>query len=375
MIVTFLLAGSGLRIVLSYPAVETRHWALLGLVLWCCILTRHINAVFAAVLPTTIGVLMLGRFRAVFSRRESEGGRPQSDILRPARVCAISLAIGLASLLFATASTHLLCRRAGISWRPKFGYTFLWRLNFLEPMPSSERNALLDATAAKSTLPEAPRMFALLSASFSEPGGWDPQTFVRMARPLFSAPPHLEGQQVAFDLLLNDMGRAFLKPPSPPLRSVAIRDFAASTRLTEGEVARYLVATTNYFFSHPDQMPQCAKLATFRGPAGSLLELGECFYFRFWSWFSFRAWSVIWLIVLGLSVVLNRRQRVGLGRVIVYAVCLCLTGILMVLLNCFFAQMQPRFALPMMELLFVSLVILLGTILNAFAGDAVPAAL
>jgi hypothetical protein len=52
--------------------------------------------------------------------------------------------------------------------------------------------------------------------------------------------------------------------------------------------------------------------------------------------------------------------------VILFAACLSIVGIVMVLLNCFFAQLQPRFVLPMMELLLVSMMILLGLIFSGY---------
>ena len=52
--------------------------------------------------------------------------------------------------------------------------------------------------------------------------------------------------------------------------------------------------------------------------------------------------------------------------VILFAPWLCIVGMVMVLLNCFLAELQPRFVLPMMELLLVSIMILLGVILSGF---------
>ena len=45
LILILLLVGVGLRMVAAYPALKVRWWLLAGLLLCCCILTRHINAV------------------------------------------------------------------------------------------------------------------------------------------------------------------------------------------------------------------------------------------------------------------------------------------------------------------------------------------
>jgi len=54
--------------------------------------------------------------------------------------------------------------------------------------------------------------------------------------------------------------------------------------------------------------------------------------------------------------------------VILLAVCLCIVGVAMVLLNCFFAQLQPRYILPMMELLLLSVVILVGVLFSEYCN-------
>jgi len=58
----------------------------------------------------------------------------------------------------------------------------------------------------------------------------------------------------------------------------------------------------------------------------------------------------------------------GAGRStppILFAVCLWIVGMGMVLLNCFVAELQPRFILPMMELLLLSLMIVCGVLLGS----------
>jgi hypothetical protein len=42
----------------------------------------------------------------------------------------------------------------------------------------------------------------------------------------------------------------------------------------------------------------------------------------------------------------------------------------MVLLNCFVAQLQPRFILPMMELLLLSLMILIGVLFSGYESPS-----
>src|SRR4029453_1016763 len=59
-------------------------------------------------------------------------------------------------------------------------------------------------------------------------------------------------------------------------------------------------------------------------------------------------------------------SRLGHLHAYRFVVCLCIVGMVMGLLNCFFAQLQPRYILPMMELLLLSLVILLGVLFSGY---------
>jgi len=63
-----------------------------------------------------------------------------------------------------------------------------------------------------------------------------------------------------------------------------------------------------------------------------------------------------------MAIFLNRKSQADDGGVVLYAVILLAFGVTMVLLNCLFAEIQPRFALPMSELLILSMMILLGVI-------------
>ena len=75
----------------------------------------------------------------------------------------ISIATGLIGLFSATSVTDFLCWRAHTPWRSTFGYTFLWRFNFLEPMQPTSRRALLDLVASKCRL-QNPQLLELLAS-------------------------------------------------------------------------------------------------------------------------------------------------------------------------------------------------------------------
>jgi hypothetical protein len=127
----------------------------------------------------------------------------------------------------------------------------------------------------------------------------------------------------------------------------------------------YLFVTTDYVFDHADFAPQTARLKTFREPRTKLASAANQFYFRWWNPISFRLWSIICLLLLLMAVFMKEKAQTDDGRVVLYAVILFVFGVTMVLLNFFFSAIQPRFALPMMELLILSMMILLGVIFRA----------
>ena len=362
MILTLLLAGSGVRIMLRYPEIIARDWIIFTALFSCCVLTRHINSVLAALLPITVIALMLERrLRAFASHRKAI---PVEDFRfsKAAQLWLVSITAGLIGLLCATSLTHLLCWRTRTPWRSTFGYTFLWRLNFLETMQPTPRQTLLTNIASKCKLPESRQLLGVLDTWIDRNGRWEPSAFIREARPHLSS-TEMKFHSELFDRVLNEIAHAFLYPPVPPVRSAALADFSKAMRSHEGDIVQQLFLTTNYFFSHREKMPQCSRLKTFRQSRDQLIEASRLSYFHWWNLLSFRALAVIGVIILTCALVVDYKRGRRNTPLILFAACLCIVGIAMVLLNCFFAQLQPRFILPTMELLSVSIMILLGLIL------------
>jgi cell division protein FtsW (lipid II flippase) len=135
-------------------------------------------------------------------------------------------------------------------------------------------------------------------------------------------------------------------------------------KCSEGDIVQFLFVSTDYFFSHRDKMPQCSQLKTFREPRDRLAAARELSYFHWWNLLSFRAWSIFGLIILLSALVVDYKRGGQNTPLTLFAVCLWIVGIAIVLLNCFFAQLQPRYVLPMMELLLLSVMIFVGVLLS-----------
>jgi hypothetical protein len=368
MIVILLLAASGVRLMLRYPDIGARGWIIFAVLLAAASLTRHINCVLAAVLPTAMLLVMIERGLRLLAEDQHAIAVAKVQFPKLAKVWLISVATGLIGLILATNVTHFLCWRARTPWRSTFGYTFVWRLNFLETMQPNQRQELLDIIASKCRLPESRQLLDLLGNWMNRNKLWDPGAFIQEAH-FALTDPEMKFHSEKFDRVLNEIASGFLYPPITPLRSVAVVDFTAAMRSTEGELVRFLFVHTDYFFSHRDKMPQCSELKTFREPRDRLIAAGELQYFYWWNLLSFRTWSTFGLIVLLSALVVDYKRAGENMPLILFAVSLWIVGMAIVLLNCFLAQLQQRYILPMMELLLLSLIILCGVLFRGFESS------
>lgn len=368
MIVILLLAASGVRIVLRYPDIEALDWIIFTVLLAAASATRHINCVLAAVLPITITVILIVYGLTVLVQRKANPAA-NFQFSKRMRVWLMSVATGLVGLIGATTVTHLLCWRTHTPWRSTFGSTFIWRLNFLETMPVAQRDLLLNTIALKCKLPQSRQLLDVLDSWMDRNSEWSPAAFIREAHSDLPG-PEMKFHSEKFDRVLNEIAHAFLYPPAAPLRSIALTDFTRATQFREGDIVDYLFVTTDYFFSHRDKMPQCAQLKTFREPRDRLAAARELSYFHWWNLLSFRAWSILGLMALLSALVVDYKRGGQSTPPILFAVCLWIVGMGMVLVNCFVAELQPRFVLPMMELLLLSLMIVCGVLLRSLNHPA-----
>jgi len=365
MIVILLLAASGVRLMLRYPDIGARDWIIFTVLLAAASLTRHINCVLAAVLPAAMIVIMIERGLRLLAEHQDAIAVGKVQFPKLAKVWLISVTTGLIGLILATSVTHLLCWRARTPWRSTFGYTFVWRLNFLETMHPNQRQELLDITASKCRLPESRQLLDLLGDWMNRNKLWDPGAFIQEAHSVLTD-PEMKFHSEKFDRVLNEIASGFLYPPVAPLRSVALSDFTTATRSTESDIVQFLFVNTDYFFSHRDKMPQCSGLKTFREGRDRLVAARELSYFRWWDLLSFRVWSIFGVTLFLSALVVDYKRGGENTPLILFAVSLWVVGVAMGGLNCFFAQLQPRFILPMMELLLLSLIILCGVLLRGF---------
>jgi hypothetical protein len=369
MILVLLMGTTGLKIIRHSRTIPKIEWILFGLLLWLCILTRHINAALAAVLPLTFVLLSVCRLIGTrFARSQSVRRWHRLRWQQAFQNAAVAVAIGVSCIVLANASLRALCYVANIPYRSVVGFAFLGRLKFLAALPIEQRNQLLDQATKNTRSADVKNLISLLRNEFTgRTANWDIGAFKKSAQgSLFSPRGDLAGQQ-RFDSALNGMVRAFLWPPEKIFVRAVAADFKRSQQITIPEVVAFLFVTTRFYFSHRDVMPQCASLITFRDKNADQIfaVFRNHSYFRHPKKLAYDALLLLWLAFLALRVVIAKIRKREAADLSSYTAALVLVGLVMMFANCLLAVFQPRYTLPMWELAIISLAILLGGIADA----------
>jgi len=368
MVLVLLLGATGLRTVQSSREVRRKAWLVFGILLWSCILTRHINALLAVLLPAAF--FFLGTYYLIvllFTLTQAFRERRWLNVKSAFKEATIAVIVAITCVVLANASVRVLCYAARIPYYSTLGLSFLFRLKFLATLPPEKRNELLDEVAKHSSSADVRNVISLLRVSF--PAGisnWDVRDFNHKAKALLFT-PQSDPNGDKYPLLLNHVALAFLYPPNEIFLKAATADFKRSQEITIPDVVSFLFVTTRFYFSHRDAVPQCASLVTFRGKdaADVFAIFKKHSYFRHPKNLGYRAFLFFWLIGLALFLVIAKMRKQEAAGLASYAAALTAVGLLMMLANCVLAIFQPRYTLPMLELTIVSMFILFGVMMES----------
>jgi hypothetical protein len=112
MILLLLIGAAGLRIVRHPRSVPRKEWLLFGVLLWLCILTRHINAVLAALMPLTFLLLSAQRLTMIpFTRSQSLRRWRRLRSKQELQKAMLAVAVGISSIVLATFLCGVYARR------------------------------------------------------------------------------------------------------------------------------------------------------------------------------------------------------------------------------------------------------------------------
>ena len=331
-------------------------WYVLAIALCGCILSRQLNLCLVALLPAVfLAAWAQGRVVSF------PGHRREMNRLLTARYLQrafIATGVALSCLAVTTALPHNLARKTKFHPHSRIGFTFLWRLHFLDTLTPASRTALFEQIRLRARSNEVRRLVTTLEQLYLEGRGLDDNEFMQRGIKLFNGPMHWK----EFDLALNQQAFLFLWPPAAELIEAAKADFFAALKSPPTEVSSYLFDTTAYYFAHKEAMPDCANLVTFRGTDAAQISSmpTRSRYLMLWQGLTFNRALLIWAMALVTLIVIARRVHARSGPTIILAVALNLLGLAMFAASCLLVDNQPRFRLPMWQMLFLSFCIVTG---------------
>jgi hypothetical protein len=356
MILLLLFGAMGLRIVSRRRKVSGTQWLFFGLLLWLTILTRHLNAVLAMLMPVTFLLFSAHRLAlAVFARSKSIRRRQKLWVKHGLQKAAVTLVIGLSCIVLANLTLRGLCYAAHIQYQSHVGFAFLDRLEFLTRLPSQTANEFLDQVARDTSAPDVRNVISQLREAIDEPTDWGSTAFSEKVQMERSKP------EKEFLRALNHALPVFLWPPRDLFMSAVATDIAKSRQTTIPTVVRSLFLHTIFYYSYPDAMPGYASLVTFREK--SVNEILACYnrhsYFHHRKALSYNALLCLWFAMLSIFAVVTKKRNGGIAMVY-YAAAFTLVGLTMMFANCLLAEFQPRYTLPMWELTIISVFVMFG---------------
>jgi hypothetical protein len=365
LILIVMLATKGLRLLQSRAQPRWTDWYVFAVILCLCFLSRDLNLGLISLLPAAFLLSWaLHRVSVFFASAHREKVWLRRRATRYFRHAAIALSIGVACLVAGNSLKKNLARKTRLHPHSRIGFTFMFRMNFLDDLSPEARGALLRKVAARAHSTKARQVIALLEQMYAEKADLSSGPFMQRAILLFDGP-----QWEELDRALNEMAFAFLLPPTPEHLQVTKADLVYALTMPPTEITTYLFATTAYYYEHKDQMVQCAKLVTFRGATAEQITRipSQHLYFRLWQGLTYYKAFVIWLVALSAFVIAGRRTRMNVRAITAFGVALTTVGLLICIAASVLHQLEPRFALSMWQMLLLSLYLFVGK-----AADLLP---
>ena len=368
LICVLLLVASGLRVIRNAGRNRVIEWLVFSFLLLLCLLTRYVNFWLVLVLPLSFLATSLQiRFQKLTG--DTTTSLQRSLVSKNLRQMGLALLAGITALLAASLSDHAVCRSARLSYHLRIGHTFLWRLSFWKDLSQKERDDLLERVAERSESTEVHKLLHLVGATLKEGNVLTTRVFLNEAQALLFR-SETKHQRDKLDLALNEMMFALLFPPPPEYLRAVGKDFARARQITLGSVVDFFFATTTYYFSHSDTMPECASLSTFRDFDARTISAipSRHAYLHLGGGLTYNICFFVWVAAIVLLARLNRGRPDG-AAVVSYAISLISIGLLMMISSCLIDELLPRYVLPLWQMLIASGCIVIGTMLDHAFGS------
>ena len=370
LILTLMMLSVGIAIMRSKRTGCWKEWLLLFVLLWSLMLTRFGNVFLVALLPLAILLsLLLNSAFGARTRRDSQ--RLFHRLLKRQYFSKGALALLIAVIGIASASTSLQCLAHTVhtDYCSRLGFTFLWRLQFLEKLPVQERNELLSRVASKTHSDDVKVVIRLLRHDLAHARAnespWNIITFIHDLQVTLSSP---STESKRFNQALNATAGAFLIPPEKALLHAAWKDFELAGRQTIAGIVSFIFETTAFYFhgSNADELVGLAPLITYRGRnAADIYRIFDSHgYLRLGARVPYAFFLSFWFGVLVFFAFISRPHPGRRKSVVAYAAALTLIGLIMMVANCLLGGFLPRYTLPMWELTIASAFFLCGGIFD-----------
>jgi hypothetical protein len=189
LILITVLATLGLRLIQSRREPRWTDWYVFAVVLGLCILSRDLNLGLISLLPAAF-LLSWAQNRASIFRASADRARLWLRRLgaRYLRHAVVAIAIGLACVAVTNSLKKDLARKSRMHPHSRIGFTFLWRLSFLDSLSPEARGVLLRKVAARTHSTQARRLIALMEQMRTEKPGMRSGPFMERAILLFDGP-------------------------------------------------------------------------------------------------------------------------------------------------------------------------------------------
>ena len=347
MILTIWLVTSGLTLLRQDRLIHHAWLPFMGL-LCALMLTRHINAVLAMLLPLTFALLSLNQFvRAVCTRESVRKIGIHARGVKYGKHTVIAALAGVACIGFSSGVVRRLCYLHHIPCQSRIGVAFLSRLESLQGGSVDCSQQIFARAGARPISADAKALVSLLESTAATTAKWNLPDYLVEAQTTLSEPvnPRMKSRVAP---ALNEIARALLWPPDRCIVNAALSDTERSWRTTPFDVMKHLFVSTAFFFTQPQRMPGCAKLETFRDYNAATIRaipLGHG-YFRRWKSWPFTRCLLVWFAVFSGGWMAAKFRRLQITCIQTYAAALLLTSFVMVVLNFFLTEFWPAIRCP-----------------------------
>jgi hypothetical protein len=353
-----LIAGYG-WICLRALDLRLRRLVPLFLLLLAAALTRHINLVLICLVPLAFvvpaSILTLFPNDTFFQTQPTRDFRGWSKLL-------VYGCLGVSVAIASIGVQRAMCWMFRVPYRPTFGVTFEWRLDYLNTLPADERNTILNKVSAKVNDPIVTEAIRDLIQAMDrkEDRGYG-FLYDRIDKILSqSGRTSLQQHTFEIDSKLNRLAQAFLTPPDPALLSTIKNEMLRIPFLNQADMAAQPLALTDSL-QREIAAPRYARLRPLHSFQFSQGHYEQLFdrnaYFQLFKNVPLGAF-VLLSLVGGVLVLASAPRNFANVTGVCYAWSMVATGFLMALGNCFSTSFGARYYLPLYSFAQISLMLL-----------------